>query len=176
MVRSFLVMGMVIMILASWVSSGHADARSIDMYEDLEIDFKISAKVVRTRSHWVKVILKNPITAVHSIDYIAEKRTKEGPVLPISFEIKNLQTGEIIKTSEPSPLIFMSGAAILERPKFKKGEPLKPGEEIMMNIDIKEYMRQLLPGNYEIRPVIWLPPGVPLISSMGYHVMISEEE
>ncbi len=176
MVKIFsIIIGILILILSSGSKLSYADARSVDKYKDLIIDVDMDSTVRKNKQHVVVIKLINPETSNHVIRYIVEKETEEGLLLPISFEIKNIDTGEVIKTPEPSTLIFFYGLQFLEWPKEKRGRPLRPGEEVSSRIDIKEYVVPLHQGNYELTPIIWLPSKIELRSNKSYPITVIEE-
>lgn len=175
MVKIFSIVGLFILIMLSGTKSSYSDARSIDRYKDLIISVETDTIVRKNTQHVVTIKLSNPETSNHIIHYVVEKETEDGLLLPISFEIKNIETGEVIKTPEPSTLIFFYGVQFLEWPKERKGRPLRPSEEVSSRVDIKEYVMPLRPGNYELIPIIWLPPKIELRSNVSYPITVLEE-
>ncbi len=153
----------------------NADNNFIVNYKYLRIYMEMSNKTRKNEPHVVILKLSNPVHSMKVGYYVVEAESDEGPLLPMSFEIRNLETGEMSKTQRPSPLLFKSGLAIYERPRTKKGKPLSPGEEISSKIDIQKHLATLKAGDYEVTPVIWLPPGVPVKSDKAYPLSILEE-
>lgn len=76
MVRTFSIIGILILILASWNEPGGAESH----FNILKVYMEVGKSITRNEPHMVTVTLSNSADSKHVVDYIFEKEKEEGPL------------------------------------------------------------------------------------------------
>ena len=174
MVKQLSTIGILLLVFVSFDDSSCAASRSIDALRNIEVSAEMATRAIRNKSHLVKVKMTNPGYSPYTIYFFAVPRKGKDALLPISFEIKHVKTGKLIKTEKPSPYFFYEKGS-RDFPELRETYVLRPGEEFTCTVDIIKHIRTLESGTYEIITAIWLGPNIYLKSSKSINLTVSEE-
>lgn len=143
--------------------------------KDLRVDARLPPVMVKGKPFRVVFVFSNSKNAKHACKYVPVRTARGKEYLPYSLEFKNLATRKTTSSRRPSMRFFEAPGDHVFR-KEKKGKSLLPGGQVQCSVDAQNAFASLSPGRYEVKVIVWLPPGVPISSGAGVVVVKSQAE